>query len=65
MRTFRIIIVDEDSSAQKRIVEVLQEWSEIEVIGEFNNGEEATKVINTDKPDLVFMEIEMPDLNGL
>jgi len=65
MRTFRTIIVDEDSSARKRIVEVLQEWSEIEIIGEFNNGEAATKAINTDKPDLVFMEIEMPDLNSL
>lgn len=62
---FRTLIVDKDSSARQRIIDVLQEWNEIEIIGECDSGAEATKIINAEKPDLVFMEVEMTNLNGL
>lgn len=64
MRTFRTLIVDDDASARQQIVEVLRNRNEIEVIGESGRGAKAAEIINTDKPDLVFLEVELPDMNG-
>ena len=43
---------------------MLQGREEIEIIGECRTGQEAADFISNDKPDLIFMEVEMPDLNG-
>lgn len=64
MHTFRTLIVDQDASARHKITTVLRAKTEIEVIGEYDNGTEAIESINDTQPDLVFMEIELPDING-
>jgi len=64
MRNFRTLIVDKDLSAKQVLVQMLRDRSEIEIIGECNNGSKASEMINTEKPDLVFMEVEIPDLSG-
>lgn len=60
----RSLVVDDEELARRRIVNLLKEVPEIEVIGECKNGKEAIKRINTDKPDIVFLDINMKDLNG-
>jgi two-component system LytT family response regulator len=60
----RSLIVDDEPLARDRIREMLKEHPEIEVIGEARNGQEAVDLILNQNPDLVFLDIQMPDLNG-
>lgn len=60
----KVIIVDDESSSRKLIKEYLDDYSDYFIVGEANNGVDAVKVINEFKPDLVFLDIQMPGLNG-
>lgn len=60
----KAVIVDDERLARKELTKLLEEFPEIEIIGECSNGKEAITFINENKPDLVFMDIEMPELNG-
>jgi two-component system, LytTR family, response regulator len=60
----RSLIVDDEPLARDRIREMLKEHPEIEIIGEARNGQEAVDSIVNQNPDLVFLDIQMPDLNG-
>lgn len=60
----KAVIVDDERLARKELRKLLEEFPEIEIIGECSNGMEAITLINDQKPDLVFMDIEMPELNG-
>jgi len=58
------LIVDDEPLARDRIRELLKEHPEIEVIGEARNGREAIDSIAALGPDLVFLDVQMPDLDG-
>ncbi len=60
----RAVIVDDERLARKELRRLLDEHTEIEIIGECSNGIEAIEFINANKPDLVFLDIEMPEING-
>lgn len=60
----KAVIVDDERLARKELSKLLEDFPEIEIIGECTNGKEAISFINEKKPDLVFMDIEMPELNG-
>ncbi len=60
----RALIVDDEPLARKVIQEYLQDFPEIEVIGECRDGRQAVKAINELKPDLVFLDIRMPVMDG-
>jgi two-component system LytT family response regulator len=60
----RALIVDDEPLARDRIREMLKDHSEIEVIGEARNGREAIDSIEKHDPDLVFLDVQMPDLDG-
>lgn len=60
----KTVIVDDEALARERLSHMLQAYAEIEVIGEVSNGMEAIGQIKTLQPDLVFLDIEMPGLNG-
>ncbi|NQY05451.1 MAG: response regulator transcription factor [Flavobacteriaceae bacterium] len=60
----KAIIVDDQLQAVKYLKRVLQEVEGIEVIAEAINAKSAVKLINQYKPDLVFLDIEMPDGDG-
>jgi DNA-binding LytR/AlgR family response regulator len=61
----RVLIVDDEAFARSRFHRMLSSFSDIEVVGEASNGLEALQMIQTTNPDLVFLDIEMPELNGL
>lgn len=65
MSQIKTLIVDDDSLARERLQRLLEAHENIKVIGEASNGAEALKKIVERKPDLVFMDIEMPVLNGI
>ena len=60
----RALIVDDEPLARDRIREMLKEHPEIEVIGEARNGREAIDAVVSHNPDLVFLDVQMPDLDG-
>ncbi|MEM7574745.1 MAG: LytTR family DNA-binding domain-containing protein [Bacteroidota bacterium] len=60
----KVIIVDDESSARSLIKEYLEDYPDCIVMQECNNGVDAVKSINMLKPDLVFLDIQMPGFNG-
>lgn len=60
----KVIIIDDESSGRKLIKEYLVSFPELILVGEANNGVDAIKMINEFKPDLVFIDVQMPGLNG-
>ena len=61
---YRVIIIDDESLARQLVRKYLEEFSEIEVIAECENGFEGIKVIQEKKPDFIFLDIQMPKLSG-
>jgi len=60
----KVIIVDDEAPARALIKEFLQDHKELIVLEECNNGVDAVKAINAFKPDLIFLDIQMPGLTG-
>src|SRR5215813_7750725 len=63
-RCIRTLIVDDEALARQRIGDMLEADSDIQVIGECSNGREAVKAIQSQTPDLVFLDVEMPGMDG-
>lgn len=60
----RIIIIDDEPLARQAIKSFLASHPEVNILAECKNGKEAVASINSLKPDLVFLDIQMPVLNG-
>jgi two-component system LytT family response regulator len=60
----KTLIVDDESLARRGLAHRLKNIADIEVIGEARNGREALQLINDKKPDLVFLDIQMPGVGG-
>lgn len=60
----RIIIVDDEMLARGVVREYLSEYADVQVVAECANGFEAVKAITELAPDLVFLDIQMPKLDG-
>ncbi len=61
----RTVIIDDDQLARKILYRIIsQNFSEIEIVGEAASVSEGLKLINETDPDLVFLDIEMPDGTG-
>jgi two-component system LytT family response regulator len=60
----KVIIIDDEPLARSIIREYLQNHSELTLIGECNDGFEGVKSIQQLQPDLIFLDIQMPKING-
>jgi two-component system LytT family response regulator len=60
----RTLIVDDESLARDRVKRFLRDENDITIVGECGDGAEAIKVIRQEKPDLIFLDIQMPEKNG-
>ena len=65
MRKFTVIIIDDESPARELIKNFLKSYDEFEVIDEAANGFDGCLKINQRKPDLVFLDVQMPKLSGV
>ncbi len=59
-----VIIIDDEPLARSIVKEYLQSYKEMEVIAECNDGFEGMKAIQQYEPDLIFLDIQMPKING-
>ncbi|MBK5279619.1 MAG: response regulator, partial [Bacteroidia bacterium] len=58
------LIIDDEKLARELLTEYLEPFSEIEILGECANGIEAVEKIDKLKPDLIFLDVQMPGING-
>src|SRR5215203_2409719 len=63
-RPIRALVVDDEPLARDMIREMLEDDSDVEIVAECANGREAVETIKSIKPDLVFLDIQMPELGG-
>jgi two-component system LytT family response regulator len=64
MDTIRTLIVDDEPLARENLRIRLRDVPDVEVVGECGNGRDAINAIAAQKPDLVFLDIRMPDMDG-
>jgi len=60
----RALIIDDEPLARMVVREYLQEFDQIEVMQECNDGFEGLKAIQQHQPDLIFLDVQMPKING-
>ena len=58
------VIVDDEKLARDLLMEYLGQMSNIQVVGEASKGKEAVEVIDKLKPDLIFLDVQMPGMTG-
>ena len=64
MNPIQVLIVDDERLSRKRLRRMLVDDPALEVMGECQTGREALEVISKRKPDLLFLDIEMPEMDG-
>jgi two-component system LytT family response regulator len=64
MKPVRALIVDDEPIAREYLRSMLQHEPDLEIVGECRNGHEALTVLERGGVDLVFLDVQMPDLNG-
>lgn len=62
---YKVILIDDEAPARSLLKEYLSHYPEMVIIGEANNGVDGIRLVHEFKPDIVFLDIEMPGMNGL
>ncbi len=63
--TIRVVLADDHVFVRDGIKSLLENEANIEVVGEGTDGVEALKAVETEKPDLLILDIRMPNLTGI
>jgi two-component system LytT family response regulator len=61
----RVLVIEDEPLARERLIELLKGHAWLEVIGEAVNGNQAVAAIDSLRPDLIMLDIQLPDLDGL
>jgi two-component system, LytTR family, response regulator len=64
MTGLRVAIIDDEPLALQRLRRLIQEENDVELVGEGQNGMQAVELIGKYGPDLVFLDVQMPELDG-
>lgn len=62
--TLRVLVVDDEPLGREGVRLLLREEPDVEIVGEASNGEEAVMAIDSLRPDVVFLDVQMPGLDG-
>src|SRR6266567_1820805 len=60
-----VMVADDEAPARQRIIDLLRRDSQVAAIIEASDGLSAVEIIQNRRPDLVFLDVQMPELNGL
>jgi two-component system LytT family response regulator len=61
----RVVIADDERPARSFLASILHKFGDVELVGEAANGMEAVTLIETKRPDLALLDLQMPELDGL
>jgi len=64
MKTIKAIIVDDEQLARDIVKEYLEDHPEVDVVSECKDAHEALEAVEKHQPDLLFLDIQMPEING-
>lgn len=64
MGDLRVVVVEDEPAARRLLIQLLSAHADVQVVGECAHGREAVSVIRSTWPDLVFLDIKMPELDG-
>jgi len=64
MSRIRTLVVDDEPIARERVLSLLQQEDDVEVVGECGDGAQAVAAIQHQVPDLVFLDVQMPGVDG-
>ncbi len=64
MQAIKTLVVDDEKLARDRLIGFLGKLAGVEVVGQATNGVEAVERIERDRPDLVFLDVQMPGMDG-
>jgi two-component system LytT family response regulator len=60
----QVLVVDDEAPARRKILRLLRSEPDVEVIGDVDNGESALTAVERHRPDLVFLDVQMPGMDG-
>src|SRR5699024_12787358 len=63
--TIKALVIDDERYAREELIYLLEQFEDIYVSGVVENGEDALKKVLQEEPDVVFLDVEMPRMNGL
>lgn len=61
----RVIVADDERPARSFLVTMLRSFEDVELVGEAENGAEAIELIERERPDMAFLDLQMPEVDGL
>lgn len=64
MKTFKTVIVDDERLAREEVKRALKKYPEFVIVGEANNADAAITLIDNEAPDIIFLDIHMPEKSG-
>lgn len=64
MKTFKTIIIDDERLAREEVKRALKKYPEFIIVGEANNVDTALTLIDKEQPDIIFLDIHMPEKSG-
>jgi two-component system, LytTR family, response regulator len=62
--TMRVVVVDDEPPARRKMLRLLAPYADVAVVGEAGSGDEAVRVLGEAKPDVVFLDVQLPDMDG-
>ena len=61
----RVLIADDEAPARRKLARFLSDYPDVEIVAEASNGIDAIDLVAIEKPDVVFLDVQMPDLDGI
>jgi len=63
-KRLRVLVVDDELLGRERVAGLLRQDPDVEIVGMIDNGRDAVDAIRAERPDIVFLDYQMPGLNG-
>ena len=61
----RVLVVDDEAPARQRLIDLLRQDAQVRAVAEAGDGRTAVEIIRNAAPDLIFLDVQMPELDGL